>query len=64
MNYKTIHPSNLYWKVIRIHHIGDSYVKLKMITYYKHSNEECRWIPVKNYKILRNVYDNWTNYSP
>ena len=64
MSYKTIHPSDLYWKINKVHYKGDKYVKLSMTTYYKHSNEICHWIPRKNYKIIRSVYDHWENYTP
>lgn len=59
----TIHPSDLYWKVYKVHYIGQEYVKLCMEAFYKSNNLPCNWIPRKNYKVIRSVYDNWQIYS-
>lgn len=64
MNYKTIHPSSLYWKIHKIYYIGNVYIKLRATFYYKHSHEECTITYKKNIKVLKNVYENWVNYTP
>ena len=62
--YKTVHPSDLYFKVHKIHYVGDKYVKCRLSIYYKSSDFPCEWLRCKNYKVLRHVYDSWVDYSP
>lgn len=61
--YRSIYPSDLYCKIIKIYHIGDKHVSCKLQFFYKTNNEECMWLPRKNYKIIRSVYDNWEYYE-
>lgn len=64
---KTNTNSSLMWKIYKIHYIGDKYVKLRMMVYYKSNNSCCQWfnpmLKPKNFKILRSVFDSWENYE-
>jgi len=60
---RTVVNSDLKWKVYKVHHIGENYVKLKALFFYKGNGNVCFWLnPMgepKNFKVLRSVYDNW-----
>ena len=63
--YKTTYHSDLYWKVHKVYHVGDTHVKLKMSVYYKSNDSVCEWIGAyKNCKIIKNVFDHWIDYKP
>jgi hypothetical protein len=63
----TIHPSDLYCVIKKIHYKGEKYVKCKAMYFYKSSNEICYWLNpqgrYKNFKIIRSVYDNYTPHN-
>ena len=64
--YLTVYPSDLYFKIQKIYHKSDDYVKCKMLFFYKSNNEVCQWLnpnfAPKNYKISRKVFDNYVRY--
>lgn len=60
--------SDLFWKVYKVHHIGKYYIKAKIMFFYKssdnivwHLNKEGK---AKNFKIIREVAENWKPYNP
>lgn len=63
----TIHPSDLMFKVYKVYHKSDTYVKCKVMYFYKSSGDICYWLnpegKPKTYKIIRSVYDNFTSVS-
>lgn len=63
----TIHPSDLYFKIYKIYHKSDDYVKCKILYFYKSNNNICYWLNPsgrpRNFKIIRNVFDNYTVYN-
>ena len=62
---KTIVNSDLMWKIRKIHHRNDRYVKLKLLFFYKSSGDICYWLnptgSPKGFKIRRENFDNWEN---
>ena len=65
---KTVTNSGLMWRVFKIHHIGEKYVKASILFFYKSTGDVCYWLnpegKPKNFKILKDVYDHWeTQYE-
>ena len=64
----TIHPSDLFFKIYKVHHKGDKYVKCEVMYFHKSSGNICYWLNPegrpKNFKLIRSVYDNYTEYRP
>jgi len=65
--YLTAHRSDLFFRICRIYHINDKYVKCKVLYFYKSSKDICYWTnPTgrpKNFKLLKNVYDSFRPYE-
>jgi len=59
--------SDLYWRVYKVHHVGETHIKLKMITYYKSNNQICTWLnpqnKAKNFKVIKTVAKHWEGYE-
>jgi hypothetical protein len=66
--YGTIHPSDLYFHIVKVYHKSEKYVKCKMLFFYKSNNDICYWLNpggrAKTYKINRNAFDNYVRYNP
>lgn len=62
--YCTTHHSDLYWRVVKLHHKSEKYVKVKLEVFYKSNNNRCEWFPYLRLKILRPQYDWWIPYKP
>jgi hypothetical protein len=64
---RTISNSDLIWKVYKVHHIGDTYVKAKILFFYKNSKDICYFLNPggrpKGFKILKSVYKHWETYE-
>ena len=64
---KTIPSSDLYWRVIKIHHVSKEYVKVKIIFFYKSNDEVCYWLnpqgKAKGFKINRDNFNTWGYYE-
>ena len=59
--------SDLYWKVHRIYHSNDKYVKARITFFYKSSNDICGWLSPsgrgKNYKLDKKLTSHWSTYE-
>ena len=59
--------SDLYWRVYKVHHIGETHIKLKMTVFYKSSDEICTWLnpgyKAKNFKVIKKVAQYWKSYE-
>lgn len=66
--YQTIHPSSLYFRIYKVFHKSDTYIKCKVLYFYKSNNEICTWLnpesKPKTYKLDLKTYNNYTIYAP
>lgn len=60
--------SDLFWKVYKVYYIGKNLVKLKIMFFYKSTNNIVWHLNYegkpKNFKILKKVSQHWETYNP
>jgi len=63
----TLSNSDLFWKIYKVHHKSENYVKLKIMFFYKSSNDICWSLnpqgSPRNFKVIRSKYDSWDTIS-
>lgn len=59
--------SDIYFKICKVYHKSDDYVKCKVLYFYKSNDQVVGWLNPelrpKNYKLLRSVYDHFIPYN-
>ena len=65
--YQTANKTDLFFRIYKIHHKGDTHVACRMMFFYKSSKDICYWTnpegKPKNFKIIRKVYDSYRGYD-
>lgn len=64
--YYTATHSDLYWRVDDVVLVGDFYVELRMVVFYKSNDFVCTWLTPygpKNLLILADRFEGWTEYK-
>lgn len=65
--YLTASNSDIFFRIYKVYHKNDEYVKCKVLYFYKNSGMIVPWLNPegrpKNYKLIRNVYDSFIEYK-